>query len=195
MTQTRLIRRTLTEFFRDLLRGAMRSQDVESSEHAECYLVALLERFAHPDPDWDARPLALEYLESFHSPTPFRFAKLKRVGDTALFLAGIFMERLERQLVSADYYTSLGRVAYGHLASLSGGAAGARNAVFAEMSDRFPQFVRVLAEISFEQLFPGEEQKVRVYTRWLRTRGPRDAEWLLRHGIIPVEPGGGRTRH
>lgn len=195
MTQDRLIRRTLTDFFRDLLRGAMRSQEVESSEHAERYLVGLLEGFAHPDPDWDARPLALEYLESFHSPTPFRRAKLKRVGDRALFLAGIFMERLERQLVSPEYYTSLGRVAYGHLASLSGGAGGTRHVVFAEMSERFPQFVRVLAEISFEQLFPGDEQKVRVYTRWLRTRGRRDAEWLLRHGIVPVEPGGGRTPH
>jgi hypothetical protein len=195
MTQPRLIRRTLTEFFRDLLRGAMRSQDVESSEGAEYYLVALLERFAHPEPDWDARPLAIEYLESFHSPTPFRFAKLKHVGDTALFLAGIFMEHLERQLVSADYYTSLGRIAYGHLASLSAAPARGHHAVFAEMSERFPEFVRVLAEISFEQLFPGDEQKVRIYTRWLRTRGRRDTEWLLRHGIIPVEPHAGRTRH
>ena len=117
MTQP-LIRRTLTEFFRDLLQGALRSQEVEPSENAEYYLVALLERFAHPEQKWDARPLALEYLESFHSPTPFRFAKLKHVGDTALFLSGIFMERLERQLVSTDYYTSLGRVAYGHLAAL-----------------------------------------------------------------------------
>jgi hypothetical protein len=193
MTQP-LIRRTLTEFFRDLLQGALRSQEVEPSEHAEYYLVALLERFAHPDPDWDARPLALEYLESFHSPTQFRFAKLKHVGDTALFLAGIFMERLERQLVSADYYTSLGRVAYGHLAALHGGAIGKRHDVFAEMSERFPEFVRVLAEISFEQLFPGEERKVRVYTRWLRTRGRRDYEWLLRHGLVAVDVRG-RTPH
>jgi hypothetical protein len=194
MTQPRLIRRTLTEFFRDLLQGAMRSQEVEPSEHAEYYLVALLEHFAHPEPDWDARPLAIDYLESFHSPTPFRFAKLKRVGDTALFLAGVFMERLERELVSADYYTSLGRVAYRHLASLQGGSMGSRHDVFAEMSERFPEFVRVLSEISFEQLFPGEERKVRVYTRWLRTRGRRDCEWLLRHGIVPVVQGG-RTRH
>jgi hypothetical protein len=54
--------------------------------------------------------------------------------------------------------------------------------------------VRVLAEISFAELFRGEEGTVRIYTRWLHTRGRRDAEWLLRRGIVPVEPGG-RTQH
>ena len=188
MTQPCLIRRTLTEFFRDLLKGAMRTHEVKSSEHAEFYLVSLLERFAHPDEDWGTRPLALDYLESFHSPTPHRYAKLKRVGDTALFVAGIFMEHLERQLVSADYYMSLGQVAYRHLAAASGDPV-TRGAVFAEMADRFPDFVRVLAEISFAQLFRSDEHVVRIYTRWLRTGGKQDAQWLLRHGIVPVDPG------
>lgn len=194
MADPRLIRRTLKEFFRDLLQGAMRTQDVEPSEHAEFYLVSLLERFAHPEPHWDSRPLALEYLESFHSPTPDRFAKLKRVGDTSLFLSGLFMERLERQIVSTDYYVSLGRIAYEHLAALDGAGGAARAGVFSEMAERFPDFVRVLSEISFEQMFRGDERTVRVYTRWMRTRGKRDAEWLLRHGIVPVQPGS-RTRH
>ncbi len=188
MTHSKLIRHTLTEFFRDLLRGAMRTHEVKSSEHAEFYLVNLLEHFAHPEADWGTRPLALEYLESFHSPTPHRYAKLKRVGDTALFVAGVFMEHLERQLVSADYYMSLGQIAYRHLAAISGEPV-ARGAVFAEIADRFPDFVRVLAEISLAQLFPGDAQLVRIYTRWLRTRGKQDAQWLLRYGITPVDPG------
>jgi len=190
MTQSTLIRRTLKEFFRDLLQRALRSQEVTTSEYAEFYLVSLLERFAHPEPDWDSRPLALHYLESFHGPAPHRHAKLKHVGDSALFLAGIFMERLEREIVSADYYMSLGRGAYRHLAA---SAASPRD-VFAEMAERFPEFVRVLSEISFEELFRSDERTVRVYTRWLHTRGRRDAEWLLRKGIVPVHPGG-RTQH
>lgn len=192
--ETRLIRHTLTEFFRDLLQTAMRRQEVESSEITEFYLVSLLERFAHPAREWNDRPLALEYLESFHSPEPHRSVKLKRVGDTALFLTGIFMEHLERQLVSADYYMSLGTVAYQHLATLSESQVEGRKHVFAEIAGRFPEFVRVLSEISFEQLFQSNERLVRVYTRWLHTRGRQDAQWLLRHGIVPVEPGF-RTRH
>ncbi len=185
----RLIRRSLAEFFRDSVRSAMRTHEVESSEPAEHYLVALLERFAKPVPGWDSRPLALEYLESFHSSRPHRCAKLKHVGDTALFLSGVFMEHLERRTVSTDYYMGLGRIAYHQLAGL--GAAGPETSVdvFAEIALRFSDFVRVLSEVSFAELFPGDEQTVRVYTRWLRTRGRQDAQWLLRRGIVPFDPG------
>ncbi|OFV87816.1 MAG: hypothetical protein A3J75_00925 [Acidobacteria bacterium RBG_16_68_9] len=194
MTESRLIRRTLTDFFRDLLQGAMRTHQVESSEDSEFYLVKLLERFAHPTPDWNSRPLALEYLESFHSPTVHRCAKLRHVGDTSLFLSGIFMENLERRIVPTSYYISLGRLAYHQLAALAGGGTSPRGTLFAEMAERFVDFVHVLTEISFEQLFPGDARAIRVYTRWLRTRSQRDAAWLLRHGLIPVDPGSG-SRH
>jgi hypothetical protein len=190
----RLIRRSLAEFFRDSVRSAMRAHEVESSEPAEHYLVALLERFAKPVPGWDSRPLALEYLESFQSPRPHRCAKLKHVGDTALFLSGVFMEHLERRTVSTEYYMALGRIAYHQLAGLGATGPATSAAVFAEIALRFPDFVRVLSEVSFAELFPGDEHTVRVYTRWLRTRGRQDAQWLLRRGIVPFDPGL-RSRH
>lgn len=189
MTQPRLIRRSLGEFFRDLVRRAMHAHEVETSEPAEHYLVMLLEHFAKPAPDWDSRPLALEYLESLHTSRPRRCAKLKYVGDTSLFLSGMFMEHLERRTVSTSYYMSLGRIAYHQLAGLAATDSTSRADVFAEIAERFPDFVRVLSEISFAELFPGDLRTVRVYTRWLRTRGRQDAQWLLRQGIIPYDPG------
>jgi hypothetical protein len=194
MAQTGLIRRSLTEFFRDLLQGAMRTHEVRSSEPTEYYLVNLLERFAKPGPDWDARPLALDYLESFHHPRPQRMAALRRVGDTALFLSGVFMDNLERRAVSTDYYIGLGRVAYHQLARIAPPERDAGGNVFGEISARFPDFVRVLSEVSFAEMFRGDVQTVRVYTRWLRTRGAQDAQWLLRRGIAPIDPGL-KTRH
>ncbi len=183
-----VIRRPLTDFFRELIRGAMRSQEVTTSEHAECYLVGLLEQFARPKPDWQQRPLAIDFLESFHADdSARRVGKLRQVGDTALFLSGIFMEHLERQLVSAEYYMSLGRSAYGHLASTPVGTS-KPPAVFAEMAERFPDLVRVLTEVSFEQIFRSDRQTVRAYSRWLHTGSQRDARWLIRRGVLPVEP-------
>lgn len=193
--ESNLVRHSLAEFFRALVRSAMRAQDIETNEHTEHYLVGLLERFAHPDPGWNERPLALDYLESFHAERPARFAKLRRVGDTALFLSGVFMEHLERQLVSADYYISLGRVAYGHLAAAERGAATAHSDVFGEIATRFPEFAAVLAEIGFEQIARSDRQLVRVYTRWLHTRSRRDAQWLMRRGVLPVDPGDSRGGH
>lgn len=189
MAQPGLIRGSLTEFFRDVLRGAMRTHEVRSSEPTEHYLVALLERFAKPAPDWDDRPLALHYLESFHQPRPRRLAALRHVGDTALFLSGVFMESLERRAVSTDYYMAIGRIAYHQLAGQAPADAAAAGNVFGEIAARFPDFVRVLSELSFEEMFRGDAQTVRVYTRWLRTRGRQDAQWLLRRGIVPFDPG------
>ena len=117
----------------------MRTHEVESSEPTEHYLVALLERFAKPAPGWDSRPLALEYLESQHTPRPHRCAKLKHVGDTALFLSGVFMEHLERRAVSADYYMALGRIAYHQLAALVPSDTASRADVFAEIAAALPR--------------------------------------------------------
>lgn len=194
MSESQLIRRTLTDFFRDLLREAMHTHNVTSSEDSEHYLVQLLERFAHPQPGWDSRPLALEYLEALHSPLVHRCAKLRHVADTSLFMTGIFMESLERQIVPSSYYMALGRLAYRQLANITSPARIAHGDVFVELSDRFLDFVRVLTEISFAEMFRGDGQMVRVYTRWLRTRGADDAQWLMRHGIVPVDPGS-ESRH
>jgi hypothetical protein len=194
MAPSGLIRRSLTDFFREVLRGAMRTHEVRSSEPTEHYLVTLLERFAKPAPDWDARPLALEYLESFHQPRPRRLAALRHVGDTALFLSGVFMESLERRTVSTDYYMSIGRIAYHQLAGLAPPDGATAADVFGEIAARFPDFVRVLSELTFEEMFRGDAHTVRVYTRWLRTRGSQDAQWLLRRGIVPYDPGL-RSRH
>ena len=194
MRSRALVHHNLTEFFRELLQSAMRTQAVRSSEEMEFYLVTLLETFAHAEADWFERPLAIEYLESIHSPLPHRCGKLKRVGDTALFVSGLFMESLHRKLVSSDYYMELGCTAYRDLAGIASGVGAGSGDLFAELSERFADFVRVLAEVSFAELFHGDAHTLRVYTRWMYTRSERDARWLLRHGITPYAPDS-RKRH
>ena len=178
-----LLSRNLTEFFRELVQSAMSAQEVRSSQETEYYLVKLLEKFARPKSDWFARPLALDYLESIRSPAPDRHAKLKRVADTSLFVSGMFMETLERTLVGPKYYIHLGRMAYGNLADDD---LRATLWPFAELSHRFEEFVQVLSEISFNELFPGDRHLVRAYSRWLLTGSERDRAWLMRQGLIPV---------
>jgi hypothetical protein len=194
MAERRVQHHNLTEFFRDLVRHAMRRQEVCSTEETEFYLVKLLEGFSHPQRGWFDRPLALEYLEAFHAPAERRYGQLKRVGDTALFLSGLFVESLHRKVISSDYYIGLGRTAYGHLSRLSADVGAAPADSFAELAERFPDFVGVLAEISLESLFPGDKHTLRVYTRWLYTRGKRDEQWLIRQGLIPCGPAS-RIRH
>jgi hypothetical protein len=185
----RLLRSTPTDFFRGLLREACREQKVLPSETAEFYLVQLLERFIRPEQGLLDRPLALDYLESFETDPPERYQRLKNVGDTALFVSGVFTESLEGKAVGAEYYASLGGLAYRRLASFHGSTLGrGAIALFAEMSARFLDFVRVLSQMSLDELYARDRDTLRIYRRWLLTRGARDAEALLRRGIIPFAP-------
>jgi hypothetical protein len=177
----------LTTLFRDLVRAALAAQHVRSSETTEFYIVELLAAFGRPaHPPLLDRPLGLEYLETFHLPASKRYETLKRVADTALFVTGVFIESLERSLVGPGYYAALGRHAYARLSAQSSRTALA--ALFRELAGRFPEFVRVLTQISAHEIFRRDEDTVRVYKRWLHTRGQREADVLVRRGIIPFAP-------
>ncbi|HEV7732221.1 MAG TPA: hypothetical protein VGR62_08685 [Candidatus Binatia bacterium] len=177
----------LTVLFRDLVRTAMASQRVASSETTEFYLVQLLEGFVRPDrADLLDPPLAIEYLEALQLPASQRFSKLRRVGDTALFITGIFVDSLERSAVGPTYYAMLGRNAYARLSVEP--SRGALAPSFVELADRFPDFVRVLGEIGDQELFRSERDTLRVYKRWLHSQGRREANVLVRRGLIPFVP-------
>jgi hypothetical protein len=177
----------LTALFHELVRSAMATQQVESSETTEHYLVQLLAAFARPDrADLLDPPLAIEYLEALHLPASQRYDKLKRVADTALFITGIFVESLERRLVGVEYYSALGQNAYARLSTHPPRAG--LSTLFRELARRFPDFVRVLAEISFQDIFRREQDTLRLYRRWLATRGRHEADLLVRRGIIPFAP-------
>jgi hypothetical protein len=183
---------SVTVVFRELVQRAMAAQRVAAGEAAEAYLVALLAGFVRPAlPDLLDPPLALDYLQASHLPAWQRYEKLKRVADTALFVTGLFVDSLERSLVGPEYYTALGRGAYTQLSSASRGGL---SPLFSELAGRFRDFVRVLAEIGAQDLFRREEDVLRLYKRWLHTRGAREADLLVRRGLIPVAPNT-RRRH
>lgn len=176
----------LTALFRDLVRAAMAAQRVASSETTEYYLVQLLAAFVRPDrADLLDPPLAIQYLEALQRPASERYQRLRRVGDTALFLTGVFVDSLERSLVGPKYYATLGRNAY---ARLSVDDRGALATSFEELAARFPDFVRVLGEIGDQELFRREQDTLRIYRRWLHTQGRREANVLVRRGLIPYAP-------
>lgn len=182
-----LAKDTLTALFHELVRTAMATQQVQSSETTEFYLVQLLAAFARPGHgDLLDPPLAVDYLEALQLPAAKRYEKLKRVADTALFITGIFVDSLERSLVGPDYYTALGRNAYARLSAHATRAVLAD--LFQELAGRFPEYVRVLMEISAQELFRREQDTLRLYKRWLHGRGQREADLLVRRGIIPYAP-------
>lgn len=184
----------LAPTFHRLVTAAMRSEGVPSSEATERYLVQLLLAFVRPpQSDLLDPPLGPSLVAALQLPRSQRTDHLRRVGDTTLFLTGLFVERLERTLVGPHYYVALGRTAYSHLSRDCADRPLARS--YADLAARFLDFVRVLGAIAERHLFDRDGDLIRLYRRWMTTRGARDAAALVRRGVIPWLPDDDGARH
>ena len=67
-----------------------------------------------------------------------RKQKYQLLGETALHTLGVFPLSLERSLVGADYYTSMGSKAFASVYDLS------KNPLFFKLADNFPNLVDLL---------------------------------------------------
>jgi hypothetical protein len=177
--------------FFEFVRSAFAARGVTASPEAEHYLVNLLAGFLRAQPERFARALGPELLAASQLDPIHRSLRLRDVGDTTLFLAGIFLDHIEAKPAATEYYFAIGRTAYGRLAELaeSSRALAVHAPTFAELSGRFVEFVRVLSAIADRELFAGSERLMAVYRRWLATGNPRDAARLIARGVIPATSG------
>jgi hypothetical protein len=179
--------------FFEFVQEALGLHGVAASPEAEHYLVSLLGAFVRTKPDRLSRALGPELVSASRLDPVSRSIKLKDLGDTTLFLAGVFLDHIESRPAATEYYFTIGRTAYGRLADLAKlratGLSGQAE-TFAELSERFVEFVRVLSSVADRELFSSTEHLVGIYNRWLATGNPRDAARLVARGMIPSSEGG-----
>lgn len=172
--------------FNDLVKAALRHQQVKTHEMAEFYLSSLLVSFTTADKTID-EPLAIAYLKALGERRDVQLRQMKLLGDISLFTSGFFSDSLKRKIVDIDYYMAMGAASYSFVAAMhkSGLGGGAASGLFAELSGKFGAFVDVLIEVSERSRLTSSKDVLRVYERWLRTKS-RQAEKLLRElGIDP----------
>lgn len=196
---------SMMEFFRDSVSSAMRNQNVDADEHTVFYVVSLLKAYGRSERFYDAaqegrtlRPLAQLYGDAVQATTTEeRDAQLRRLGDVALFVAGVFAESGLRRGIDVDYYINMGGGAYNWL--------GDRDQVsrtyapladtFAELAEKFVQFVDVLAEVCESANLQQDRNLLRVYERWQKTGSPRARRQLVKEGIVPLAGAGNDGYH
>lgn len=179
---------TLEPFFRDEVSRAFREQRFEPGTLTEYYLVQLLVAYAaHPIDDG---PLAIKMLAALDASPAERRAQLREVGDTSLYVSGFWADSLHR-LVDVDYYIGLGGSAYGELAR--GGVGWLRDPlgdVFGVLATNFTRFVEILAIVSRSMARShSNEDIVRLYEQWMRTRSRWAARRLAALGLLPHKNG------
>jgi hypothetical protein len=194
-------------FFHDAVGEAVRTRQVQATEEAMSYLVALLSDFAHPDDERDDtfdRPLAFLLDEALRTTGAQRFQRLRALGDGVLYITGFFGDHIENRGVDVGYVTSVGATAYRSVASMlrrpptdtdaTTKRPEAEDNVFIELSQKFDRFVDVLntvADATIAQQARGERGVLMLYERWLRSGSATLAKELGTRGIIPHRGSGG----
>jgi hypothetical protein len=185
--EPRVVTEPVGAVLHEMVRGALTNQQVETSEHTEFYLINLLTGFSRADPEMLSYPLGPELLRASMLEPHKRYLRVKQIADTTLFLAGLFLDYLEAQAASTDYYFRIGSSAYLHLGTVAAPRVTDRAVAetYRDLGSRFKDFVRVLSRISDTELFPSNERILRLYERWANERGARDASRLLAMGVVP----------
>ena len=57
--------------------------------------------------------------------------------------------------------------------------------VFAELADKFVEFVDVLTEVSERTSCASNVDLLRLYEKWLKTGSPRSGQLLVERGVVP----------
>ncbi len=183
---TLIYRETVVEYFKELVEGALEHQRVRAGQLTSYYVVNLLAGFAArptggSQPAVD-EPIAIRLARALQSVGPRQRNGLREVGDLSLFISGFFSDSLNRAPVDLDYYITMGGYAYG---SLSRRDDESFAEVFAELADKFVDFVDILSEVSERTALTSNSDLLRAYEKWLRTGSRREGERLVERGIVP----------
>ena len=191
--------KTAQEYFREVLSDALAQRRIRVQEATEFYLVNLLaaqlyrgQPLGRGEPADASEPLALILKRALEGTREERWRNLKRLGDTSLFVSGFFGDSLARSLVDVDYYIAMGERAYDALADAP--PAPGMEALFAELSERFPQFVDLFAEIAEMSDLRSNRGLVKLYERFLHTGSQRVAARLRERGVALFAGPGVRPR-
>jgi hypothetical protein len=200
MSERILTGKTAHEWFREMVADGLSHRRLEVQDVTEFYLVNLLagflarERLFVEDEEGNvtAEPLALILLRALQADRRTRAASLRRLGDTALFVSGFFADSIARSRVDVDYYISMGERAYRTLAETERGPG--LDALYGELSGRFPQFVDLFAEIAELSDLRSNRGLLRLYERFLATRDERVGRLLRDRGVALFSGPGPRPK-
>jgi hypothetical protein len=182
MTDAVVRRESASEYFKELVEGALAHQRIAAGELTSFYVVNLLTGFLQRPAEEDETPLAFRLAEALDAAGMRQRSSLKQIGDISLFVSGFFADSLARKLVDVDYYVNIGGTAY---TALSRYETDTFSPVFAELAENFVRFVDVLSEVSERASCGSNADLLRLYERWLKTGSPRSGQLLAERGVVP----------
>lgn len=145
-----IIAQSTQAYFQEILLKAIAKSNIVITEESQAYLVHLLNEFSRSDRafagvDHGEKPILVDMLERAYDAEEREALRIFRhLGDTSLYLLGFFKEFNKTGIVSDNYYRDMGAQAYYQASSLSRAYAAQNAALFQELSDNFPNLVKLL---------------------------------------------------
>ena len=196
---------SLREYFYGELSEALHNQRISAEDETVQYLTNMLtvftrseELFEKTEHGVELRPLALTYCDALNESSVLeRTRMMQKLGDTALFIVGVFSQSLNRKLVDVDYYIAMGGNVYSYVCDSvrSYGSVRSLALMFKELTEKFTDFVDVLNEVSERSNISGHSDVLRIYEIWIRTGSKRAEAQLRRFGIEPIKSSKTDFRH
>jgi hypothetical protein len=185
---------SIHDFFRELLTLAIENQRARVQQETELYLVNLLSGFLQTesllvreeDGTLHRKPLALMLQEALDEEGVARARALRRLGDTSLFVSGMFSDSLSSSLVDVGYAIAMGSRAYDALGEVAARHGRAHRSLWDELSEKFSQLVEVLNEVSERTVASSNAGLLRIYEKWMKTGSVRIATLLSEHGVPAI---------
>jgi hypothetical protein len=172
-------------FFGEHVTEAMHELRLETREETRGYLIDLLSGFSvSSEIQTLSEPLAALLARALETSGPERLARMRQLGDVALFICGFFPDSFDRRGLTRTYVVQMGGRAY----LVVGQAArdrGAKPEVFVELADRFHDMAAVLDEVRERTSLCTDGALLKLYERWCDTGSPAVARRLQRRGVQP----------
>ncbi len=164
---------TLELYFYEQLEAANERGAHRLSPDVEAYVVHMLAAHARRTnlAGRTSPALATEYMVARDHGAP----ALRRVGDRALYIAGVVPRSLDRGPVGVAYISGIGEAAYREIH-----ARKSRLEVFARLADSF----REIAELLRRVLGSERDDLLVLYERWRETADASTARHLIRAGVL-----------
>src|SRR5262245_17319939 len=132
---------SVTGFFEEAVKDAVRTRKVEVSAAATTYVVGVLCDFARQEQRREAdRPLLFLLDDALKVMAPAeRFERLRQVGDGVLYGCGFFRDHFEARGIDEHYLYGIGTCAYGTASSMLRASADspADLDLFGELAEKF----------------------------------------------------------
>ena len=183
---------SLQNFFHQRIESAIDKHCIDGDDDALWYLTQLLCTFSRSSNFLEDNgfrsaltPLAEYYRLALESSTQHeRRLQLQRLGDIAIFIAGLFAGALQRKVVGVDYYIAMGESAYGTLANESAQSPRdkALRDIFGSLAEGFSDYVVALSEVPTRE--NDEHTLLQLIDEWEQHRHPAVARKLRRKGVF-----------